>query len=58
MELVERLEERFSKLLNKISELKEENQRLREELDGERKLRLDIETRIDALLEIVQEELE
>ncbi|MBI9081629.1 MAG: cell division protein ZapB [Pseudodesulfovibrio sp.] len=58
MELVSQLEERFNKLLNKISELKEENQRLREEVEAERETRHDIESRIDTLLGKIQNELE
>nr|WP_321260571.1 hypothetical protein [uncultured Pseudodesulfovibrio sp.] len=58
MELVAQLEERFSKLLNKINELKEDNQRLREEVETERQTRHDIESRIDILLEKIQNELE
>ncbi|MGE4194454.1 MAG: hypothetical protein AB7E51_13770 [Pseudodesulfovibrio sp.] len=58
MELVAQLEERFNRLLNKIAELKEENQRLREEVEAERRLRSDIESRIDTLLEKIQNELE
>jgi len=58
MELVAQLEERFSKLLNKINELKEDNQRLREEVETERQTRHDIESRIDTLLEKIQNELE
>jgi len=58
MELVAQLEDRFSKLLNKISQLKEENQRLREEVEAEKQTRRDIESRIDTLLEKIQNELE
>lgn len=58
MELVAQLEERFNELLNKIAELKEQNQRLREEVEAERRLRSDIESRIDSLLEKIQKELE
>ncbi|WP_207260750.1 hypothetical protein [Desulfovibrio sp. Huiquan2017] len=58
MELVAKLEERFNVLLNKIAELKEENQRLKEEAEAERRLRHDIESRIDTLLEKIQNELE
>jgi cell division protein ZapB len=58
MEIVAQLEERFDKLMNKISELKEENQRLREEVEAERDTRRDIESRIDTLLEKIQKELE
>jgi len=58
MEIVAQLEERFNKLLNKISELKEENQRLREEVEAEKETRRDIESRIDTLLEKIQNELE
>ncbi len=58
MEIVTQLEERFYKLLNKIESLKEENQRLREEVEAEKETRRDIESRIDILLEKVQKELE
>ncbi|BDQ34567.1 hypothetical protein [Pseudodesulfovibrio portus] len=58
MELVAQLEERFNLLLNKINQLKEENQRLREEVEAERQTRRDIESRIDTLLEKIQNELE
>jgi cell division protein ZapB len=58
MELVAKLEERFNVLLNKIAALKEENQRLKDEVEAERRLRTDIETRIDTLLEKIQDELE
>lgn len=58
MELVSRLEEKFNGLLNKIRELKVENQRLREEVEAERETRRDIESRIDSLLEKIQNELE
>jgi len=58
MELVSRLEERFNQLLNKISDLKEENQHLRREVEAERETRRDIESRIDQLLEKIQNELD
>ncbi len=58
MELVTQLEERFNALLNKISELKTENQQLREEVEAEKQTRRDIESRIDALLNKIQNELE
>ena len=58
MELVAKLEERFNELLNKVAELKEENQRLKEEAEAERRLRTDIESRIDTLLEKIETELE
>ena len=58
MELVEKLEDRFNKMLNMINELKQDNQRLREEVEAERELRRDIETRIDKLLGKIQSELE
>lgn len=58
MELVAQLEERFNALLNKISGLKEENQRLREEIEAEKQTRRDIESRINTLLEKIQNELE
>jgi cell division protein ZapB len=38
--------------------LKEENQRLREEVEAERQTRRDIESRIDTLLEKIKSELE
>jgi len=58
MELVAQLEQRFSELINKIKALKEENQHLREEVEAERNLRRDIESRIDTILEKIQSELE
>ncbi|WP_285907410.1 hypothetical protein [Pseudodesulfovibrio pelocollis] len=58
MELIVQLEERFTRLLNKISELREENQRLREEVEAERQTRRDIESRIDTLLEKIKSELD
>ncbi|MFH1914327.1 hypothetical protein [Pseudodesulfovibrio alkaliphilus] len=58
MELIVQLEERFNRLLNKISELREENQRLREEVEAERQTRRDIESRIDTLLEKIKSELD
>ena len=58
MELVAKLEERFNELLNKVAELKEENQRLKEEAEAERRLRTDIESRIDTLLVKIETELE
>ncbi len=58
MELVIELEDRFNKLLNKISELKEENQRLREEVEAEKETRCDIESRINTLLEKIRNELD
>jgi len=58
MEIVDRLEGRFNELLNKISELKEENQRLTEQVEAEKQTKRDIESRIDTLLEKVQNELE
>ncbi|MGL1860984.1 MAG: cell division protein ZapB [Pseudodesulfovibrio sp.] len=58
MEIVAQLEERFYKLVNKIESLKEENQRLREEVEAEKETRRDIESRIDILLGKIQNELE
>ena len=58
MELVIELEERFNKLLNKISELKEENQRWREEVEAEKETRCEIESRINTLLEKIRNELD
>ncbi|WP_319582335.1 hypothetical protein [uncultured Pseudodesulfovibrio sp.] len=58
MELVAKLEERFNGLLNKVAELKEENQRLKDEVETERLLRDEIESRINSLLEKIETELE
>ena len=58
MEIVAQLEQRFNELVHKIKELKEENQRLREEVEAERQTRRDIESRIDTLLEKISSELE
>lgn len=58
MELVIELEERFNKLLNKINELKEENQLLKGEIETEKEIRCDIESRINTLLGKIQNELD
>lgn len=58
MEIVAQLEDRFNELLNKINALKEENQRLREDVEAEKQVRRDIESRIDTLLGKIQNELE
>ncbi|MEF2229432.1 MAG: hypothetical protein V3571_00735 [Pseudodesulfovibrio sp.] len=58
MELVAQLEQRFNELINRIKALKDENQRLREEVEAERQTRRDIESRIDTLLEKIHGELE
>lgn len=58
MEIVDRLEERFNELLHKISVLKEENERLKGEVEAEKQVRRDIESRIDTLLGKIQNELE
>jgi len=58
MELVSQLEERFNELLNKIHELKDQNQRLKAEVEAEQEKRRDIESRIDTLLGKIQNELE
>lgn len=58
MELVDKLEDRFNDLLNKISELKEENQRLKEALGAEGVGRQELQLRMERLLARIQEELE
>ncbi|GAB7021968.1 hypothetical protein [Salidesulfovibrio brasiliensis] len=58
MELVTRLEERFEQLINKINELKSENERLKQELATERANREEARTRIEALIDRIQGEIE
>lgn len=58
MELVTRLEERFEQLVNKINELKSENQRLKDALEIEKANREEARTRIEALIERIQGEIE
>jgi|GEM_PF-1519327 cell division protein ZapB len=58
MELVTRLEERFEQLVNKINELKSENQRLKDALETEKANREEARTRIEALIERIQGEIE
>lgn len=57
MELVERLEKRFEELLNKVAELQEENQHLREQLESEKAGRQEVSSRIETLLERIQGEI-
>lgn len=58
MELVTRLEERFEQLINKINELKSENERLKQEFATERANREEARTRIEALIDRIQGEIE
>lgn len=58
MELVTRLEERFEQLVNKINELKSENERLAQALETERANREEARTRIEALIDRIQGEIE
>ncbi|MFW5836827.1 MAG: hypothetical protein ACOCVM_02380 [Desulfovibrionaceae bacterium] len=56
MELLERLEQRFEELNNKIQALEEENRRLGDELEQERQNKQAVHERIERLLGRLQEE--
>lgn len=58
MDMVSRLEEKFDQLIKKIDELKDENQRLKEELELERGSRGEAKERLEALLSRIEGELE
>lgn len=58
MDMVEKLESKFDKLLEKIAELKNENQHLKEELELERGSKGEARERLEALLHRIEGELE
>ena len=55
MDLIDQLEERMERLLQRIRELEEENSRLQTTLDTERQIKDDVLTRLDRLLKKIQE---
>ena len=55
MDLIEQLEERMERLLQRIRDLEDENARLRTTLDTERQIKDDVLSRLDRLLKKVQE---
>lgn len=58
MEIVIQLEQKFEKLINKIKELKEENSLLKQQLEQERGNRDELRSRIENLLNKVQEAMD
>ncbi len=56
MELIARLEERFSEMIVQIKKLKEENQLLQQELEQEKSNKQEARRRIESLLRRIQEE--
>ncbi len=58
MDMVTRLEAKFDQLIEKIDELKTENQHLKEELELERGSRGEAMERLEALLQRIEGELE
>jgi cell division protein ZapB len=55
MDLIDQIEERMERLLQRIRQLEEENSRLRTSLDTERQIKDDVLTRLDHLLKKIQE---
>ena len=57
MEIINQLEERFDKMLEKIKQLEEENLFLLEELEQEKQRKNEIRNRIEFLLKKVEDNL-
>ncbi|MBS3778817.1 MAG: hypothetical protein KGY41_00320 [Desulfovermiculus sp.] len=55
MDLIEQLEERMERLLQRIRDLEDENARLRTTVDTEREIKDDVLSRLDRLLKKIQE---
>jgi len=55
MDLIEQVEERMERLLQRIRDLEDENARLRSTLDTERQIKDDVLSRLDRLLKKIQE---
>lgn len=55
MDLIDQIEERMERLLQRVRQLEEENSRLRSSLDTERQIKDDVLTRLDHLLKKIQE---
>ncbi|MFP4285989.1 MAG: hypothetical protein ACLFPB_02435 [Desulfovermiculus sp.] len=55
MDLIDQIEERMERLLQRVRQLEEENAGLRNALDTERQIKDDVLTRLDHLLKKIQE---
>ncbi|WP_167330632.1 hypothetical protein [Desulfovermiculus halophilus] len=55
MDLIDQLEDRMERLLQRVSQLEEENSRLQSTLDTERQIKDDVLNRLDRLLKKIQE---
>lgn len=55
MDLIDQIEERMERLLQRVRQLEEENASLRTSLDTERQIKDDVLTRLDHLLKKIQE---
>ncbi len=55
MDLIEQLEERMERLLQRIRDLEAENTRLQKDLDSERQIKDEVLSRLDRLLKKIQE---
>jgi cell division protein ZapB len=55
MDLIEQLEERMERLLQRIRDLEDQNTRLQEDLDSERQIKDEVLSRLDRLLKKIQE---
>lgn len=58
MEIIARLESKFDEMLNKIKTLEEENQRLTALVEQETDNRRQVQSRIERLLERIEEQSE
>lgn len=57
MEAIIQLEERFTRMAQRIRDLEQENRLLKEELEGERAGKRTVQERIEQLLNRIQEEI-
>jgi len=55
MDLIEQLEERMERLLQRIRDLEAENARLQKDLESERHIKDEVLSRLDRLLKKIQE---
>ncbi|XPV76105.1 MAG: cell division protein ZapB [Desulfovibrio sp.] len=58
MEIITQLEEKISKLVEKLHSLEEENGQLKAQLASEEDQRIEVHLRVEALLEKLQKEME
>ena len=58
MEIITQLEEKVSKLVEKLHSLEEENSQLRAQLQDEEDKQVEVAVRVEALLEKLQKEME